>query len=612
MSDLITTQIEHIVNTLKGKRSSGGYICHCPAHDDNTASLSITITPEGKPLFKCFAGCDFKEIAAALKYLQCPIPESTSALAQHGIPSKWITQSKEVYNKLVATYPYPCGYVARYENDEGKKIVIPFFKPSDNTNQAFTCGYASKDNRDLYNKELITQYLDATILVVEGEKCADYANSVITDKNAFIAVSWPGGCNAITKADWTPIRGRSIVLWPDYDKPGVEAMSKLAEILSGMDCEISVIDPSVLGLSDGGDIADIADVSIDNLIFDNPETLDRLLADFDSAKKEKESEVKKDQATARVIVVDLMDFIAEKLPPPEHMLGWVTTRSLNLIYALQGVGKTHVALNVAYAIASGNDFFGWKATKPYKVIYVDGEMTSYSIQKRLTGIALAQPREAERGYFRLITSDKQSYGVPNLSTPEGRKIYAALLEDADFMIFDNLSCLSYSDMDDNDVRSFQEIANWGTAQRNKGRAILFIHHAGKNGSQRGTSKKQDNMDTIIQLKRPPSYSPEEGAKFEVHFEKGREFEGVSLAPFCAQLTKDGNGLYKWDTSLLKDNVLEMAVQLMQEKIPQSDIMKELGISRSTLARTLRRAREEGKLYDGPGPKLQWDTNKEEF
>lgn len=610
MSDPITTQIEHIVNTLKGKLSGGGYICHCPAHEDNTASLSITITPEGKPLFKCFAGCEFASIAAALRDLSAPIPDFNPA-AKRGIPSRYTNSAKEVYNKLVAVYKYPDGYTARYENDKGKKAIIPFFRQTEDPN-VYKPGFLLKDGRALYNKHLIIQHPNAAIIIVEGEKCADYANSVITDKNAFIAVSWPGGCNAITKADWTPIRGRSIVLWPDYDKPGVEAMSKLAEILSGMDCEISVIDPSVLGLSDGGDIADIADVSIDNLIFDNPETLDRLLADFDSAKKEKESEVKKDQATARVIVVDLMDFIAEKLPPPEHMLGWVTTRSLNLIYALQGVGKTHVALNVAYAIASGNDFFGWKATKPYKVIYVDGEMTSYSIQKRLTGIALAQPREAERGYFRLITSDKQSYGVPNLSTPEGRKIYAALLEDADFMIFDNLSCLSYSDMDDNDVRSFQEIANWGTAQRNKGRAILFIHHAGKNGSQRGTSKKQDNMDTIIQLKRPPSYSPEEGAKFEVHFEKGREFEGVSLAPFCAQLTKDGNGLYKWDTSLLKDNVLEMAVQLMQEKIPQSDIMKELGISRSTLARTLRRAREEGKLYDGPGPKLQWDTNKEEF
>lgn len=610
MSDLITTQIEHIVHTLKGKRSGSGYICHCPAHEDNTASLSISIGEGGRPLFKCFAGCEFSSIASALRELGAPIPDC-NPLAKNGIPSRYVNSAKEAYNKLIAVYKYPDGYTARYENEDGKKAIIPFFKPTEQEG-VYRPGFLLKDNRALYNKELIAQYPKANILVVEGEKCADYANNVITDKNDFIAASWPGGCNAITKADWTPLKGRSVVLWPDYDRPGVEAMTKLAEILSGMDCEISVIDPSVLGLGGGGDIADIADVSIDNLIFDSPKTLDRLLADFDSAKKEKESETKKEESIARVVVVDLMDFIAEKLPPPEHMLGWVTTRSLNLIYALQGVGKTHVALNIAYAIASGNDFFGWKATKPYRVIYVDGEMTSYSIQKRLTNIALAQPREAERGYFRLITSDKQNYGVPNLSTPEGRKIYAALLEDADFMIFDNLSCLSYSDMDDNDVRSFQEIANWGTAQRNKGKALLFIHHAGKNGSQRGTSKKQDNMDTIIQLKRPPSYSPEEGAKFEVHFEKGREFEGVSLAPFCAQLTKDASGIYKWETSLLKDNILEMAVQLTQEKIPQGDIMRELGISRSTLARTLRRAREEGKLYDGPGSKTLWDDSKDQF
>jgi hypothetical protein len=51
--------------------------------------------------------------------------------------------------------------------------------------------------------------------------------------------------------------------------------------------------------------------------------------------------------------------------------------------------------------------------------------------------------------------------------------------------------------------------------------VLLIHHAGTNGRQRGTSRREDALDTLIALKRPEDYSPEQGARFEVHFEKLR-------------------------------------------------------------------------------------------
>ncbi len=44
----------------------GGNV-HCPAHIDNSPSLSITEGSGGKPLVKCFAGCSQDEVIAALK-----------------------------------------------------------------------------------------------------------------------------------------------------------------------------------------------------------------------------------------------------------------------------------------------------------------------------------------------------------------------------------------------------------------------------------------------------------------------------------------------------------------------------------------------------------------
>ena len=39
-------------------------------------------------------------------------------------------------------------------------------------------------------------------------------------------------------------------------------------------------------------------------------------------------------------------------------------------------------------------------------------------------------------------------------------------------------------------------------ERRRGMAVLLIHHAGKSGDQRGTSAREDIMDTVISLRRP--------------------------------------------------------------------------------------------------------------
>lgn len=57
---------------------------------------------------------------------------------------------------------------------------------------------------------------------------------------------------------------------------------------------------------------------------------------------------------------------------------------------------------------------------------------------------------------------------------------------------------------------------------------MFIHHAGKSGAQRGTSKREDVLDTVVALKRPGDYVTSQGARFEVHFEKARGIFGMTL------------------------------------------------------------------------------------
>jgi len=57
---------ETIAKALGGRKAGGGWMAHCPAHDDREPSLSISEGDDGKVLVRCHAGCDQERVIAAL------------------------------------------------------------------------------------------------------------------------------------------------------------------------------------------------------------------------------------------------------------------------------------------------------------------------------------------------------------------------------------------------------------------------------------------------------------------------------------------------------------------------------------------------------------------
>jgi putative DNA primase/helicase len=92
----------------------------------------------------------------------------------------------------------------------------------------------------------------APVLIAEGEKAADAAALLLT---SYAACTWASGCKAIDKADWQPLRGRDVVLWPDADAVGREAMAKLAARLLTLGCSVRVVAVPT-DLPEGWDLAD--------------------------------------------------------------------------------------------------------------------------------------------------------------------------------------------------------------------------------------------------------------------------------------------------------------------------------------------------------------------
>jgi hypothetical protein len=265
-----------------------------------------------------------------------------------------------------------------------------------------------------------------------------------------------------------------------------------------------------------------------------------------------------------------------------------------MIFGYRGVGKTHVSLGIAYAVASGGSILKWQSPKPRGVLFIDGEMPGYSLQKRMAEIISNADKEFAP-HLTFLTPDLQKFGMPDLATANGQKqIENYITDEIDLVIVDNISCLVRSGKE-NEGESWLPIQEWALKLRAVGKSVLFIHHSNKSGGQRGTSKKEDVLDNVICLKRPISYVPQQGALFEVHFEKARHLHGEDTSPFEAQLYIDSLGKQYWQVKLLEQSTYEKVISLVNEGLTQKEIADELDIHKSNVSRYMKNAKAQGEL-----------------
>ncbi|MCH9051911.1 MAG: AAA family ATPase, partial [Proteobacteria bacterium] len=265
---------------------------------------------------------------------------------------------------------------------------------------------------------------------------------------------------------------------------------------------------------------------------------------------------------------------------------------LVMLHAMRGVGKTYMALGMAYAVATGGAFLKWKAPTPRRVLYLDGEMPAHAMQERFADMvegSTAEPPTPD--HLRIITPDLQTGNIPDLSTPEGQAAVEEHLDGLSLVVLDNLSTLCRFGRE-NDAESWEPMQEWLLSLRRRGMSVLLIHHSGKGGLQRGTSKREDALDTVIYLKRPADYRLEEGARFEILLEKARGLVGDDAKPFEARLEIRDNAAF-WTTRDIEDRELELVKQLTADSLTVREIAEETEISRSKVHRLQKRAREEG-------------------
>lgn len=290
---------------------------------------------------------------------------------------------------------------------------------------------------------------------------------------------------------------------------------------------------------------------------------------------------------SRALVVSAKELLKMDVQPREFLLdGLLTKRSMAEAFSWRGVGKTWAALSAAHAIATGGSWLKWKASTPRPVLFVDGELDAASLQQRVRHLDAQANFPADK--LRLLCCDMQDAPFPNLASRTAQIMIEDALGDSELLVLDNLSALAPAS-NDSEGEDWIAIQSWLLDLRRRGIACLFLHHAGHGGWARGTTRREDLLDLVIELRRPKDYVASEGLRLEIHFTKTRGMLADGAEPIEASLVDDLEGKVRWTWRPLEDKRAAQVVELRNQGKSFRDIEKLTDIPRSTAERLYQKA-----------------------
>jgi KaiC/GvpD/RAD55 family RecA-like ATPase len=269
-----------------------------------------------------------------------------------------------------------------------------------------------------------------------------------------------------------------------------------------------------------------------------------------------------------------------------------------MAYGPRGSGKTHFLLALTMALAGGGSFGPWQSTGNHAVLYLDGELQGRSMLER---VALHAPdSDFDSKKLRIFTPELLADGdaLPDLSTTEGQlRVDQAITSDDAIIVIDNLSSWCRSGRE-NEGESWLSILEWLLSLRRRGHCVILVHHSGKGGDQRGTSRREDHLDLVLKMTLPSDHDPENGCRFNVEFSKARHLQGSDSQSLEFSMTVE-NGSAKWSYRTSKDSTFNQVVTLTNDGLSQTEIAKELGLNRSTVNRHCKKAEADGLVAKQP-------------
>ncbi|TXL70543.1 AAA family ATPase [Vineibacter terrae] len=315
------------------------------------------------------------------------------------------------------------------------------------------------------------------------------------------------------------------------------------------------------------------------------------------------------------VALTASDLLKGSSPLPDYLLSpWLREGQNAMVYADTGVGKTWFALTLAWVLAGGGEIAGWRTDKPRRVLYVDGEMPTWSLEERIKVIAegyrdtIYPPVAAANILFVPRLAQKTTKGTKapvwvDLASDAGQKLIAEMIEEArpDVVIFDNFTTLTDSLKDENDATAFKAAIGNLLGAKAQGVTTILIHHSNKGGnSYRGSSAIAATFDAIVHLKKPKDAKVYE-ADFSVVFEKNRNRGDASVQQNRWSLGESG----QWAVTVDEDAKLAEIVEGLRSG--KHSTQRELGLALDLkdyqVTRLIKRAEASGLLKRGEAKTL---------
>ena len=244
--------------------------------------------------------------------------------------------------------------VYRYDNEDGKQFRI--WDVKNKKSQA-------PKIRPLYNIPGIIS--SKKVIIVEGEKSAD---ALI--ESGFCATTAMCGANApLEKTDWSHLKDKEVIIWPDNDEAGINYANKLADYLSGKCSFISVLTPPE-SKKDKWDAHDAITESFDVRSFLNTaKDLSKKLPSF-----------------------TISELLSDISPMPQDLIfpRLLTPGGLLLIGGAPKVGKSDFLINFLIHMAAGESFLGLKPPRPLRIFYLQAEIGYHYMRERIKKLKVSK------------------------------------------------------------------------------------------------------------------------------------------------------------------------------------------------------------------------------
>ncbi|MFZ8899574.1 MAG: AAA family ATPase [Alphaproteobacteria bacterium] len=379
-----------------------------------------------------------------------------------------------------------------FERDETGEIVRDGKgKPKKQFRQFMSGGQGIPDPRPLYN---IPDIVSADkVIWVEGEKCADALNEL-----GYTATCTIGGAgmlseNTASKFDFTPLRNKDLILWPDNDEAGkklakiVEAQAKNAGAKSTVMLQIPSTKP------------------------EKWDAADAIEEDFNIKKflKDHESKVKKPISLLDdSLIVD--KYFIGAAPEQKFLIGNTIPLGVPVVFAAAGdSGKGMMTLDLAMKVASGasmQNAFGGLVAEHGDAIIITAEDDKDEMHRRISRLDPMRYRETYDHKLRVLPLPNlggvfpimQKFDNTYLMGEEFSRIYDQMLEmeNLKLIVIDPLASFVHADVNADPAAGAAFMGLLAQMATETGATVMVNHHMAKVDSKEPISTPEEARNKI--------------------------------------------------------------------------------------------------------------------